>query len=187
MNTVHRIQDLSCTCNTLILPLVCFALSFSGVYSTNILTTSSANSSIHEGKERTSLRCSACNVFLFQLPTDYFNSSPQVKTTPLRVQYLSALIPIAHISALKLISSTPPPCVARYLMHIRSSALSSTGCNVTGAVCFRPFELSRLLSHSLVCPNKSTEPLWASRNKTALPLQALHVRLNETEKIRMLF
>ncbi len=62
-NTVHIVQDLSCTCNTLILSLVCFVLSFSGVYSTNILTTSSANSSIHEGEESTSLQCSACNGF----------------------------------------------------------------------------------------------------------------------------
>lgn len=54
MNTVHRVQALWCTFNTLILSLVCFVLSFSEVYSTNILTSSSANSSIHEGKARVS-------------------------------------------------------------------------------------------------------------------------------------
>lgn len=122
--------------------------------------------------------------------TNFLTSSPHVKTIPLGLSYLSALVPIAHISAFKLMSIHPTPRVARYLMHIRSSALSSTAFNVTGAVCFCPFEPSRLLSHSVVCQNKSTEPLWASRDKTALSLQrrleATLVRSNETEEIRML-
>lgn len=163
-------------------------------YSTKILTTSSASSSIHEGKARVSGAARA--TFLSQLPMlrpcnwFFFNSFPHVQTIPLGLLYLSALVPIAHVSALKLISIHPTPCVARYLMHIRPRELSSTCCNVTGAVCFCPFEPSRLLSHSVVCQNKSTEPLWASRDKTALSLQrrleATQVRSNETEEIRML-
>lgn len=78
MNTVHRVQELWCTCNPLILSLVCFVLSLSGVYSTNIVTTSSANSSIHEGKAQAP--GAACCVFNPNCPVA---SVQQIFWTPL--------------------------------------------------------------------------------------------------------
>ncbi len=67
MNTVHRVQDLSCTCNTLILSLFQFCAEFlRGVlhkYSYNF----ECKLRIHEGKESTSPRCSACNVFFIPI------------------------------------------------------------------------------------------------------------------------
>lgn len=61
MNTVHRVQELWCTCNTLILSLVLFCNeSTIRIFHKYRTTISSANLSI----QSTSLRWSACCVFI---------------------------------------------------------------------------------------------------------------------------
>lgn len=63
MNTVHRVQELWCTCNTLILSLVCFVLSLPCVCSIKYYYYFECKLKYPRG-ESTSLRCSACYGFI---------------------------------------------------------------------------------------------------------------------------